>query len=347
MSENLDNVINRYYRKWLHFPASGNITHLSLPKNKLGLNIKTLKQIYVECKVSVRQALKLSRNEEVRTLYQLTNNETVNADCLINSIDIAEKHLFRNKTKSLLSRTTKETIWNEILDLKDQCSIIKFLVNSIPRNQLVQWQKVTSSLPNNMVNFARRYLIYSLSNSSNLQKWKQKETSNCQLCQNKEAQLHLFNHCTAALKRNKWRHDSVIQTIMKNLVTIASDTCKLYADINGYECPSILFKSKKPNETSAEMYRSRPDIIFRERNCIIVIELTCPFEMNLLKYRNLRSALLSLCPHFTLILPEIFSLGFTGSSIKTFQTYIIRKNLDSVRIIKKYQEVAIRASYCI
>ena len=73
VSENLDNVINPYYRKWLYFPVSGNITHLSLPKNKLGLNIKTLKQIFVECKVSVRQTLKLSRNEEVKTLYQLTN----------------------------------------------------------------------------------------------------------------------------------------------------------------------------------------------------------------------------------------------------------------------------------
>ena len=40
VSENLDNVINRYYRKWLHFPVSGNITHLTLPKNNLGLNIK-------------------------------------------------------------------------------------------------------------------------------------------------------------------------------------------------------------------------------------------------------------------------------------------------------------------
>ena len=207
VSQNLDNVINRYYHKWLQFPVSGNITHLSLPKNKLGLNIKTLKQIYVECKVSVPQTLKLSHNEEVRTLYQLTNNKNVNTDSLINSMDTAEKHLLRNKTKSVLSKATKGTVRNEFLDLKEQCSIIKFLANIIPTKQLVQRQKVTSSLPNNIVHFARRYLIYSLSNGTNLQ---QKETSNCQLCQNKEAQLHLLNHCTAALKRYEWRHDSVI-----------------------------------------------------------------------------------------------------------------------------------------
>ena len=138
VSENLDNVINRYYRKWLHFPLSGNITHLSLLKNKLGLNIKTLKQIYVGCKVSARQTLKLSRNLDIWPLYYLTNNKNVNtADCLISLIDIAEKHLFRNKTKSALSKTTKKTISNEFLNLKDQSGIIKFLVNSKPTNRLM------------------------------------------------------------------------------------------------------------------------------------------------------------------------------------------------------------------
>ena len=132
VSENLDNVINWYYRKWFHFLVSGNITHLSLANNKLGLNIKTLKQIYVECKVSVRQTIKLSRNEEFRTLYQLSNNKNVNTDCLINSIDITEKVLFRDKTKSVLSETMKKTLWNEFLDSKEQCGIIKFLVNLIP-----------------------------------------------------------------------------------------------------------------------------------------------------------------------------------------------------------------------
>ena len=201
---------------------------------------------------------------------------------------------------------------------------------------------MTSSLPNNIVNFARRYLIYSLSNQSpkmeakrNIilqlcQLWYQspaKTKSNCQLCQNKETQLHLLNHCTAALKRYEWRHDSVIQTIMYNLVAIASDTCRLCADTNGNECPSTLFKSKRPNETNAEMYRSRPDIIIRERNSITVIELARPFETNLLtshdykitKYQNLRSALLNPCSHFKLIL--LFS-WFNRSSRKTFETYL-------------------------
>ena len=190
----------------------------------------------------------------------------------MDSLDITEKHLFRKKTKSLLSKTTKETIWNEFLDLKGQCGIIKFLVSLIPTNQLVQWQKSTSSLPNNIVKFAWCYLIYSLSNGTNLQKWKQKETSNCLL-------------------------------------------------INIMRLSFIYLITAQPLLNGG----------------------TCPFETNLLKsydykvtkYQSLRSALLNTCSHLKLILLEISSLGFTRSSIKTFETYLNGKNLDSVRIIKK------------
>ena len=101
VSENLENAINRYYRKWLHFPVSDNITHLSLPKNKLVLNIKTLKEIYVECKVTVGQTLKLSRNEEVKK---------VNTDCLINSIDITENISSEARRKVYYQKKRKKTI---------------------------------------------------------------------------------------------------------------------------------------------------------------------------------------------------------------------------------------------
>ena len=63
------------------------------------------------------------------TAYKQKN---VNTDYLINSMGITEKYLFRNKMKSVLSKRTQETIWNEVLDLKEQCGIIKFLVNMIP-----------------------------------------------------------------------------------------------------------------------------------------------------------------------------------------------------------------------
>ena len=139
---------------------------------------------------------------------------------------------------------------------------------------------------------------------------------------------------------------------MNNLVTIAFDTCRLYADINGYECRSTLLKSKRPNETNAEMYRSRPGIIIRQRNCITVIELMCPFETNqqkshdykINKYQNPHSALLNSYSHFKLILLEISSLGFTGSSTKASETYLNGKTL---RFCKNYQKVSRIGNTCL
>ena len=56
-----------------------------------------------------------------------------------------------------------------------------------------------ASLPINIVNFAWRYLLSIVYQMVPINKWKQKETSNCQLCQYTETLLRLFNHCTASL----------------------------------------------------------------------------------------------------------------------------------------------------
>ena len=119
-----------------------------------------------------------------------------------------------------------------------------------------------------------------MSNGTNLQKWKQNDSPNCLLCNKKETQLHLFNNCEAVLKRYEWRHNSIIKTIMNNLKTFRSEDFKIYADINGFESTNALFKSSRPSEPSAEMYRQRADIAILGKRRIIIIELTCPFETN-------------------------------------------------------------------
>ena len=212
---------------------------------------------------------------------------------------------------------------------------------------------MTSPLPNNIWNFARRYLIYSLSNTTNLQIWKLKENSNCFLCDHKETQIHLFNNCKSALNRYQWRHNSVLKTLMNNFVTIASEGFRLYAGIDGYDCLSFLFRSSRPQDPDADKYKPRPDITIQERNKTTTTELTCPFEMNLEKshdykkarYKNLSSALLGPCTHFNMIL-EISPSRFTGST-KSFEQFLKSKDLDAKRIIRKCQEVALRASYFI
>ena len=183
-----------------------------------------------------------------------------------------------------------------------------------------------------------------MSNGTNLQKWKQKDTPNCLLCNQKETQLHLFN---------EWRHNSIIKTIMNNLITFTSEDFKLYTEVNSFESTNALFKSNQPNEPNAEMYRQRPDIIILEKRRITITELTCPFETNFNKshkfktrrYNNRRNALITPCAQFNLIPLEISTLGFAGKNIKTFRKFLKELKLDVERIINKCQEVAIRISY--
>ena len=68
-----------------------------------------------------------------------------------------------------------------------------------------------------------------------------------------------------------------------------SEGFKLYADIEGFENTNTLFKSSRPNETNAEMYRQRSDIVILERRQITIIELTCPFETNFNKLHKYKA----------------------------------------------------------
>ena len=70
-----DAILNKYYRKWLNMPISGNISHLRLPIKTLGLNISAAKQVYNNCKLTVNRILKTSINPDARKLFNLTSNK--------------------------------------------------------------------------------------------------------------------------------------------------------------------------------------------------------------------------------------------------------------------------------
>ena len=92
--------MNRYYRKWLQIPISGNITHLSLSKKMLGFDIKTAQQIQAQFKLTARRILKTSQNEEIRTLYNLISSRNVKSDFLLKSTRASEnRQIKQHSTK--------------------------------------------------------------------------------------------------------------------------------------------------------------------------------------------------------------------------------------------------------
>ena len=71
----------------MNLPISGNISQLHLPTKSLGLNTSAAKQVYNNCKLSVRRILKTSINPDARKLFNLTMNRNAKIDDVVLSAE--------------------------------------------------------------------------------------------------------------------------------------------------------------------------------------------------------------------------------------------------------------------
>ena len=169
---------------------------MSLPNNKLGLNIRTEKQIYNECKITVRRILRCSVNEEARKLYEITTIKNVDSDSIVNKA--VSKDLPNHKVKEKCKKEKAESIWNDFMGLKEQCVFIKYIVDVCLTKDISSWQMLVKRLPVNIHSFCRRCLVMSLANNFNLKRWKISSSGAYLLCSKLQSQLHVFNNCTGA-----------------------------------------------------------------------------------------------------------------------------------------------------
>ena len=350
--QNIDNLISKYVRKWLQLPVSANVEHLSFAIQKLGINFKSAKFVYNKSKLSVRRILNQSNNSDIRKLYQITQNDNVRHDSLIDSISTShqdfEKKQISSKIDKQFTKKDQEKIWNDFMNLKEQNIIIKHILSCCTAKVINQWQSLLRNLPGNIFCFTRKAMIFCLPNKSNLFKWKLAEDGSCVNCTRTETQLHVLNNCEKALNRYKWRHDSILNSILTRFTGCLTQGLKIYADCKGteqkYKCPSELFRSK------------RPDMVLVINDRVIVLELTVCFETNTSKsrhykkdrYSKLKDELVIKCNTFEVIYIEFTSLGFISKeSCESFCKLLKELELNVDRTIYKCMETAIRASYYI
>ena len=143
--------------------------------------------------------------------------------------------------------------------LKEQCILIKQIIEVSMVKDIQSWQILVKRLPINIHNFCRRYLVMSLANNSNLKRWKTSNSELCSLCTKKQTQLHVFNHCLQALNRYTWSHNSIIQTFCYDF--------RLCADIEDFENPAILFISRQQNLTTTGPGTKRSVAPYETRYC--------------------------------------------------------------------------------
>ena len=346
----MDNVISKYVRKWFQLPVSPNIQHLSFPTNRLGINFSFAKVIYHKCKLSVRRILRQSKNTEIRKLYSITSKQNVRSDCIVNSVmtenpDMDSKQV-SSKTDNVFQKAFINQSWKEFSWLKEQSVIVKHVVASCPSKVLSMWHTLLTNLPNNIICFVRKSLIFCLPNKTNLFRWKLVEDKNCSMCKNPETQLHIFSNCIKYLDRYTWRHDSILNTILNKLSRSTYDGIEIFSDCQGcsYPCTSDLFQGP------------RPDIVVKLHNKIVVIELTVCFDTNTEKsrtykknrYQNLREKLVVQCNEFNVIFLEFTTLGFISKeSYKPFITFLRTFGINEERTVAKCMEIAIRGTYYI
>ena len=216
------------------------------------MNVKTAKLIYNECKITLRRVLRCSRNEEACKLYEMTTMKNVNSDTIVNkafSQDLPNSKI-KYKCQSILNKEITESVWDNFMGLKEQCILIKQIIEVSMAKDIQSWQILVQRLPINTRNFCCRYLVMSLANNSNLKRWKISNSELFSLCTKKQTQLHVFNYCLQALNRYTWRHNSIIQTFCNHLLEKASYNFCLYADIEGFENPATLFKSLQQSLTT-------------------------------------------------------------------------------------------------
>ena len=321
--QNLDNVVNKYIRKWFGMHVGANITHLTMPPKRLGLNFKSVSNILKQCKRSLRRLLSTSNNKDITDVYHLTKYKFMVED------QILKNTTSKDAASKLLQTNINEKVTKHLDELKEQSVIMKVLQENLSSRELQKWLEMITPLMANIYKFARKALIFCVANNSNLKRWNKS---------NKFIKLY----CLVNEKRYTWRHNSVLKTLSTYIMQLQQHGYELYIDIDGYSNPSQLFNS------------FRPDAVIRIGDDFVVLELTVCFETYIIKSRDYnKSKYVSLkddinvnVNKFDLITLEITTLGFCAEN-KTLNKILKNHGINVERCFKKMGEVALRASYYI
>ena len=280
-------------------------------KNQCGLSLTLPSAKFLQCQTILRNALKSSPNDNIRSLWKnATSSTNIQYD------------LYRNTKEALktVQQEHKDRLQNI---LTSQGSLLSHLFNQdLPQiNKL--WSKLQGSMPQYIFNFTIRYLNNTLDAQKNLKKWNLSQTSYCSFCFLSETLLHVVAGWKKYLEQGRytWRHNSILNILATSLKAVNEST--IYADIPGYLSPSII--------TGENL---RPDLLLKtNNNYLYILELTVGFESNLhtnvtrkhSKYASLLSDLQRKFKCVSFVNLSMSSLGIFGKCV-TLSPAINNKN---------------------
>ena len=313
--QRLDSMCAEHIREWLRMPVSSCIKEFSsLPKNRGGLGIPSIADLYRKLILVKRSALKNSTQPEIRQIWSDTTDHNINTDTrLFEDIEFAEA---RRKLHNDLN--TKAEV--HIRSLVCQGELARCVSENISKSGVEQWSRSLESLPDYLFRFVRKAFQQQLPTASNLKRWNRIDDPSCALCRKSIPQTnkHVLSNCSAALNRYSDRHNKILVMIADWIRMHKRTNQRLLVDL-----PSANFD---PIDVAFQSC-VRPDIVICDELKILVLELTICHETNfqksklfkLSKYENIQTCLQDSFKNIPVLVfsIEISVLGFIAD-LKTF-----------------------------
>ena len=262
------------------------------------MGIKTISHIYKETRSiayatsrlkadnQVNEALdsKLAHENQWKRKFSITSyadNALNNALEMTPNADNPAKKLDKIKD-NVKNQIAKETMDYWSTRIKSLIVQGRFLDLLHEEESNVSWKSIIYSLPKGVLQFAVNSSIDSLPTFANLKRWGKRSTAKCDLCNTRETLCHALNNCEPKLERYRWRHDNVLyylSFIVQKLIEIEgkTDLYNVYCDLpklnlNGQTIPPNVVPTKQI-----------PDLVIIRENIINIVELTIPFELNIVE----------------------------------------------------------------
>ena len=368
----LDGIQSKALKKWLNIPHHG-ATPAILYSEK-GLKFKLVSELYLECH-TLAIASTLTKGDPKsshavqskidREKQWVSKNKTYGVKKSLEIIDRAKGmvidpncwHTVRSELKKVIGKD-KNLKWKERIDeLAKQGNLMKLLEE---QSSDLTWKSAMYSLPKGVLSFAARAAIDCLPSPDNLKLWGKSTTDKCSLCNSRATLQHILNMCPKALDQGRltYRHNSVLRYMVNELKSKAASNgipVSVYADLPGFR---INGGTVPPNVMPTT---EKPDIVMNfpggDDRQVILIELTVPFEPNILKarerkegrYCQLNNDIKARDIESHLICFEIGSRGVVTKEnkkqIKTIFRFVGEKSCK--HIVEKLSRLALVGSYVI
>ena len=126
-------------------------------------------------KLTVKNILKRSKNDDTKTLQNLTTKSFVRFDAAFSNKD------HRKAVKSRYNKAVQNKIKQILSNLKKQNNVMNHLQQVVSKYRLQSWHKQIQNLPPNILAFCQKALIFSAAHNSNLHHQKILNTPNFNL----------------------------------------------------------------------------------------------------------------------------------------------------------------------